>query len=111
MRVAAVRSTKAPQSARIPNIAIVGTGLPVLGSDFTGSFALALITGGGVTATASCTSSPVGLMAIIGARFSSTTTGASAVLIGSATSTGSSTAVNRTGTFVLLASSIAFAFG
>ena len=45
-----------------------------------------------VTTWASCTSSPVGWMAMIGARFNSTTTGASADLIGSATSTGISTA-------------------
>src|SRR3954468_9923282 len=84
IRFAAVRSAKAPNRASIPNIAIIGSGLAVPGSVFAGSlFAVAVITGGGVTATASCTSSPVGRIAIIGARLSSTINGASADLIGS----------------------------
>ena len=67
--------------------------------------------GGGVTTWAISTSSPVGWMALIGACLSCTTTGASDVLIGSATSTGISAGVKGTGVFLALASSIALIFG
>jgi len=62
----------------------------------TGSVAVATCNsagGGGVTTWAISTSSPVGWMALIGACLSCTTTGASGVLIGSATSTGISAGV------------------
>src|SRR5579864_9131714 len=105
---------RAALSASSPNNPMSGNGLAVLGS--AGSSAVtatvsATSAGGGVTTSANRTSSPVGLMAMIGASFNCTTTGSSTDLIGSATSRGISTAVKSTGVFVALASSMALAFG
>ena len=83
------RSAKAPARASSPSSPISGNVLAVAGSACSAAGASRCFSqaGGGVTTSASCTSSPVGWIAMIGARFSSTTTGASADLIGSATST------------------------
>src|SRR5690348_13755067 len=115
MLLSALRRRKAPPRARNPSNAIIGNALAVAGSILSASAAgvdaTSVWAGGGVTTSATCTSSPVGLMAMMGARLSSTTMGASADLIGSAISRGISAGVNKTGTLVALASSIAFDFG
>ena len=116
MRFAIERIANAAPRLMNPSSIASGTGLAVDGSSVLctigagATAATSACAGGGVTTSASCASSPVGLMAIIGARLSSITIGSTADLIGSATSRGSSTGVNRTGVLVALANSIAFAF-
>src|SRR5581483_6659498 len=105
---------KAPQRAINPNSPIIGNVLPVAGSVVAAGVLATCVSaraGGGVTTSTSCTSSPVGLIAMIGAWRSCIRTGGSASLAGSVTSTGISTAAKRIGVLVILASSIALAFG
>src|ERR1039458_1596143 len=102
----------APPSVMSPNNAISGNRLAVEGRVFatTGASAITSTGGGGVTTSASCTSSPVGLAAMIGAALNWATTGWSVDLMGSATSRGSSAGVNRTGMLLALAIAMALAF-
>src|ERR1700693_3126195 len=102
---------KAALSASNPNSPISGNGLAVFGSSAGSATVDATSAGGGVTTSATCTASPVGWMAMIGACFNCTTTGSSAVTMGAATSKGISTSVKSTGVLVALASSMALALG
>src|SRR5579863_3179744 len=116
MRFFIERTASAAPSDSIPQSAINGSELAVAGRLSTGNWVgtdavTGNSAGGGVTTTASSTCSPVGWIAMIGACFNCTTTGWSTVVIGAATSTGSSRGVKSTGVLVAAAISIALAFG